>query len=142
MQILQLLKVAKVMRMMRKTVTTLRKKGVTNLLTSALLIIYMAGLMIFHAVGDFGYNPIWDHVYWLWNISRDLLFWVLILGLTRGFELVIILVITYTFCRLCLEILTIILGTGPNVWFAVDILYLVLLTIIIFLSIIQSIKKR
>jgi hypothetical protein len=121
--------------------TTLRKRAVTNFLTSALLVMYLAGLMIFHAVGNFGYNPIWDHVYWLWNISRDLLFWVLILGLTKGFELVIILVITYTFIRLCLEVITIILKTGPNVWFAVDILFLVLLTIMVLLSIIQRLRK-
>jgi hypothetical protein len=112
-----------------------------NVLITALVILYMAGLMIFHAVGNFDYNPIWDNVYYLWDIVLDLLFWIVLLGLVRGFELVLLLVIIYTFIRLCLEITTFILGTGPNVWFAVDILFLVLLAIIILLSIIQAFRK-
>jgi hypothetical protein len=117
------------------------KSPVTNILVSALVVLYMAGLMIFHVVGNFDYDPVWDKIYYLWDNSKDLLFWIILLSLKKELAVVLFLVTIYAFIRLCLEVITVITGTGPNAWYAIDILFLALLAIIVFLSIIQRLRK-
>src|SRR5688572_10750297 len=100
-------KAMKVMERMTAMVVTIQEKSpAVNVLLSALLVMYMAGLILFHAIGNFDYNPIWDKVYYVWDNTKDLLFWIILLFLKPEFALILLLVIIYACIRLILEIIT------------------------------------
>lgn len=97
---------------------------------------FVVGLLIFHMVADFK-NPQWWGVYYLWDKSLDLLFFLILYAIVPKAKSVFVPVIYYTILRLCFQVLTITVGTDTNDKRIVNTLYLTLLVVFIC----QSIKE-
>src|SRR5574341_1493155 len=95
---------------------------------------YITGLLIFHTKADFT-NHIWTKIYYSWQKTGDCLYLLALYYLVPSYRRPLTPIIFYSIIRLCFQIIGFFRKTGQNDQFIITSLYLIALTIVVYLTI-------
>lgn len=102
--------------------------------------LYVSGLLTFHVYALFD-NKSWRQFYYLWANTCEFLFILALYQLIPNHRKSILLILIYSVCRLIFRILDLFLGMGSTQPYKVNMLFVVLLSGVVTLTIRQIARE-
>lgn len=89
---------------------------------------YLLGLLLFYHMADFS-NPVWGHLYYVWDKGKDVLLLVALAGLAPKHRKQILPVIIFSIIRLLWEVAAWLINQNINGSKVIDYLFLLCLVV-------------